>query len=703
MDDGQFLDELKGMVRRRAAASHLVDTLAFAQEVGDRLEGEPAFGELIPLEYSGSGRRGRAFRIHGYTRLDESDGSIGLVIGSWSDQAEVELFPAEDVDLLTGMLETFTREAIEGDLVELMPEANSAFELALLLRDGRSAISRIRLHVLANRRLSQRFKERVLPPIGGVPVEQHVWDFSRLKDIYGSSREREAIEISLSDFDSLGFPFLEAVRQQDLRSYLCVVDAETLSKMFERFGSRLLEGNVRSFLGMKGGVNKGIRRTVQTAPELFFAFNNGIAATASAVAIQTDGGVGRIVGLTDLQIVNGGQTTASLLSVRKKEGVTIREVSVAMKLTVVAPDRANELIPRIAEYANTQNKIAAADFFANHPFHRKMEEISRRLSVASLVDPRARSKWFYERARGQYQNERLYLPDGKRRLFDLEFPPIQVINKTELAKYDGVLNCRPHQISFGAQKNFLKFAAAFEPPTSDIPPLEYWESIESSYSDEYYRRIVVCALLWRSAESVVARGKADWYEGDYRPQLVAYALSMIIHALRGAGEELDFASLWNAQSIPHDLEVLIRSVAIEAQQVILNPPLGMKNVGEWAKKEQCWDRARVRRFEVPSQASWLTSAEVNRRRAMDAKREGVRDQEIALQQMVLEKVQSGYWASLAKWPRLRDFATDQQLALVLKCATVTGFSRINTERDWKRLIETGRIAEDEGFVHRPGN
>src|SRR6185295_6153432 len=127
-------------------------------------------------------------------------------------------------------------------------------------------------------------------------------------------------------------------------------------------------------------------------------------------------------------------------------------VSVAMKLTVVPSGGAGELIPRIAEYANTQNKVAVADFFANHPFHRKMEEISRRLVIPASESSRVQSKWFYERARGQYQNERLYLSEAKKRNFDVEFPASQVINKTDLAKYDGVLNQRPHVVSLGAQK-----------------------------------------------------------------------------------------------------------------------------------------------------------------------------------------------------------------------------------------------------------
>jgi hypothetical protein len=159
------------------------------------------------------------------------------------------------------------------------------------------------------------------------------------------------------------------------------MDATLLADLFERYGSRLLEGNVRSFLGMKGGVNKGIRATIQDSPSLFFAYNNGIAATAANVKVENVDGRHLMTGLVDFQIVNGGQTTASILNARKKDRLSLSGVTVQMKLTEVSRDDAHDLIPKIAQFANTQNKVAVADFFANHPFHIKIEEISRRLQV----------------------------------------------------------------------------------------------------------------------------------------------------------------------------------------------------------------------------------------------------------------------------------------------------------------------------------
>jgi len=693
----EFYVELGQMVQRRAASEHLVDTLAFVREVAERLEDDPVFGEFVPAEFSGTNRRNRQFRLHGYTRLDESDGSLGLVVGRYLDAEEPETLTSTAVNQLSGYLETFVQEAIESTLSDRVAEVNEAYELAMLLRHGQSRVSRVRLHIFSNQPLSQRFKEQLCDPIAGVSIERHIWDLQRLQSLYESSREREVIEIQMSEFGSEGIEAMQAAVSDSLRSYLCIIPGNTLADMFNRYGSRLLEGNVRSFLGMKGGVNKGIRRTIQDAPELFFAYNNGIAATASSVNVDASDGRIRITGLVDLQIVNGGQTTASVLSARKKDSLSLSNVSVAMKLTVVSSDDANDLIPRIAEYANTQNKVAIADFFANHPFHRKMEEISRRLTIPAKAGARVASKWFYERSRGQYQNERLYLSDAKKAAFDLEFPSSQMINKTDLAKYDSVFNERPHWVSLGAQKNFLKFATTFEPSTSETSISEYWNTISPRYADSYFQRIIAIALIWKYTETLVSAGRGDWYLGDYRAQIVAYAVALVCRNLRVTDQELDHMRIWQAQSVPSDLAALLKDAAIAAQSDILSPPQGMTNIGEWTKKEGCWEKVRQRKLSIPEGVTWAISRQDAKGVATDARRQGEQDDGISLQRRLLSLVEQGYFRNLSQWPELKSTLTETQRTLVTKAATLQGFMRIGIEKDWRRLDEAKMICEDAGF------
>lgn len=698
MDDNTFLDELQQLVIRRASTMHLVDTMAFVSEVAERLEEDPVFGEFVQVEYSGQGIRNRQLRIHGFTDLDESDGTIGLVIGKWVDSDTPETLTTAMANQLAGLLENFVRESVDSGLNERIAEANPAYELATLLRNRGTKVSRIRLHVFSNQPLSTKFKEELCGEIAGIPIERHVWDLRRLKAVYESSREREAVEIRLSEYDEDGIPCIEAARSENFRSFLCVIKGELLADLFERFGSRLLEGNVRSFLGMKGGVNKGIRATIQDVPALFFAYNNGIAATAANVTVESINGRNVITGLVDLQIVNGGQTTASILSARKKDRLSLAGVTVQMKLTEVDRDDAHELIPKIAQYANTQNKVAIADFFANHPFHRKIEEISRRLQVPSRDGIRIQSKWFYERSRGQFQNERLYLTKAKKDAFDLEYPTAQVINKTELAKYDSTWREKPHWVSLGAQKNFTKFAGQFSSTNADVTESEYWNEISPNYGDAYYRHIAAIAILWKRTESIVSDGRGTWYEGDYRPQIVAYSLSLLFHAARKVGGELNLDQIWSRQSISGVLETVIRELAIAVQRAILNPPEGMTNVGEWSKKEACWQSAQKLPITLSEElSSWIVNKDDFRRAKSDGRKQGVQDDGITVQKTVLDLVASGYWQSLLKWPKSSEHLSELNRTLLVRASTVQGFMKINTEKEWRKLLEIKELCEEAGF------
>lgn len=697
MDDTEFLVELRQMVHRRAATMNLVDTLAFVSEVAERLEEDPVFGEFVPAEYVGDDSRRRPLRMYGFTELDESDGTLSLVIAKWAEGETPTSILTSDIEQLHGWLSNFVSECIKGKLDERIEESSSPYHIAHLLRDRARSISCIRLHIFSNQNLSQRYNRESRSEVAGVVTETHIWDLQRLKAIYSSSREREVVEIDLSNFGSAGIPCIKASSADGLQSYLCTIDGNLLADLFDLYRSRLLEGNVRSFLGMKGGVNKGIRATIQDAPALFFAYNNGIAATAAAVQFR-DNGSAAITALTDLQIVNGGQTTASILRARKQDGLSLEGVTVPMKLTVVAREMAHDLIPKIAEYANTQNKVAIADFFANHPFHRKMEEISRRLLVPARAGERVQSKWFYERSRGQYQNERLYLTGKKKDNWDAEFPARQVVNKTELAKYDSTLNERPHWVSLGAQKNFIKFAGKFGSKSESKSESEVWDDLSPQFGDGYYQRIVAMALLWKRGEEIVSAGKGDWYLGDYRPQIVAYAWGIVFHAVRASGREPDLSKVWDRQGIDEGLEDVFKRAAIAAQKALLDLPTGSTNVGEWAKKEDCWTTVSKQAFRLGAAIEpWVVDRDENRGRRVEEKKKGATDDGISIQKQVLELSASGYWLALLEWSQLSKYVSPPERQLISKASNVQGLMKIGIESDWRRLLKIRQNCESEGF------
>lgn len=697
----EFLREIEQIVARRSKASHLVDTLAFVNEVAERLGEDPVFGEFEPAEWEGAGAKGRPLKIHGYTRLDESDGSIGLVLGKWDDVEEgrVGTLNTPDTPPLFKMMENFVQESIENNLCERITEANPGYELAYQLDNDRKKINRIRLHLFTNLSLGSKFKEKVEGEIAGIPLERHIWDLQRISALYQSTREREAVEINLADFGENGIPCIQATDAGAHKSYLCVIKANLLADLFDRYGSRLLEGNVRSFLGMKGGVNKGIRKTIQDQPHLFFAYNNGIAATASEVEIDNVNGQPTITKIVDLQIVNGGQTTASILSSRKRDKLSLDSVSVQMKLTRVGQAEAQELVPKIAEFANTQNKVNVADFFANHPFHRKMEEISRRLLTPTKVGQRIQSKWFYERSRGQYQNERLYLTQSQKNAWDSEYPSSQVINKTDLAKYDSTWSEKPHLASLGAQKNFVRFAEKFEPKTDDLSQSEYWETISPQYGDSYFKNMVAVAIIWKTMEEVVDKARGDWYQGGYRINIVTYTIAKAVHLARANGLEIDLDFVWSRQAAGQELTSYLTMLAKEVQEVLLSPPPGERNIGEWCKKEFCWKQVIALEVSPIPEVGICISRDEHRLHLNEAKKQGTIDDGISLQREALNLCMSGYWAGLSRWNAARDHFTPMDISLLTRAGTVNGFVKITSEKDWKRLLLLKKTAEDEGFRH----
>lgn len=702
MDDNEFLSELRQMVLRRAESANLVDTIAFVSEVAERLEEDPVFGELILAEDSRRGAHGRQLKLHGFTGLDDADGALSMVIGRWVDDETPSTLATSDVDQMRGWLENFASEALQADLEERITESSPAYELATTLRRKRATISCIRYHIFSNQVLSRSYRREFRGEVAGTPTETHIWDLQRLKALYESAREREAVQIELREFGSTGIQCIDASSGDGLQSYLCVIEGNLLADLYEHYGSRLLEGNVRSFLGMRGGVNKGIRTTIQDSPELFFAYNNGIAATAADVSVDLSEGA-RIVKLSDLQIVNGGQTTASILRARKQDKLSLDRVSVPMKLTVVSSARANDLVPKIAEYANTQNKVAIADFFANHPFHRKMEEISRRLMVPARAGERVQSKWFYERSRGQYQNERLYLTKAKKDAFDLAYPPRQVINKTDLAKYDSTLSEKPHWVSLGAQKNFIRFAAKFSAKGTRTEA-EQWETLSPNYGDAYYQRIAAMAILWKAGETTVSAARGGWYEGAYRPQIVAYGWALLFHAIRRAGREPDLMKIWERQEADERLMQVFTRAAALVQQAILDPPVGSPNVGEWSKKEACWEVIQTIKFQLDRTAlEWSIDKEERKSEAKQARQQGAQDDGISLQQQIWSKSESGYWQALLEWKKVGDHVFGPELELLRKAASPMTAARLATEREWRRLRDISERCEGEGFRHDGDN
>ena len=112
-------------------------------------------------------------------------------------------------------------------------------------------------------------------------------------------------------------------RPKEYETYLVILPGELIYQLYEEFGARLFEFNVRSFLQAKGKVNKGLRDTLRNEPERFLAYNNGITATADEIEAGLFMGEMTISRVRGLQIVNGAQTTASIHRAKKADKIDI--------------------------------------------------------------------------------------------------------------------------------------------------------------------------------------------------------------------------------------------------------------------------------------------------------------------------------------------------------------------------------------------
>lgn len=623
-------------------------------------------------------------RVDGYAGdPQQSGGVLSLVIMDFSQSQDIAGLNQTDMNAIFKRLENFLNKSLDARFRNSLEETSAAFGLADLIAVRWALIAKIRLFLVSNRKLSARVDGREAGEIEGRHLSYSVWDIERLHRFAAAGFGREEIAIDLENDYGGPIPLLPAhMGDADYKAYLAVVPGTQLASIYDRWGSRLLEQNVRVFLQARGGVNKGIRNTIDNDPDMFFAYNNGITATAEDITTRESGDGLLLTGLRNLQIVNGGQTTASIHAA-KRRNADLSKVFVQMKLSIVPPDKTIDIVPRISEYANSQNRVNAADFFANHPFHVRLEEFSRRMFAPSPDGTFRESKWYYERARGQYQDARGLLTPAQRKKFDLEYPKSQLISKTDLAKYLNVWRGHPDVVSKGAQKNFAHFAGSIG--------IE-WKKQPDAFNEDFYRHAVAKALIFRATEEIVT--EQSWYQGGYRANVVAYAIAKLGHDCEQREEFMDFDAIWRAQDISESTGAALALVAEAVHDVLVSPPAGISNVTEWAKQQACW--ARVKALEIDWPESWLNEL-IGKDRIKEGKRAGLKDQKLlnGIEAQALVVSAGGLlWEQLSGWGQARKLLSPTEVGVLRVAASVP--SKIPTEKQCLKAIESFRKLRAEG-------
>ncbi|QYL17782.1 AIPR family protein [Mycolicibacterium pallens] len=684
MDD--YYQELRNRVSVRAETDDDYTSVAFLSEVAEELADAGEIENLTTMHFEGVGQSKRKLLVDGYD-LDDPDGSVALAVLVFTGSASLSTLRMTDIKKALTQLESFLKDSLSGDFIRDREESSPAYMLAKSLRERGRSVSRYRLYLITDAKLSDRSKTIEGYDLDGIAVEHHIWDIARLHQVYESKQGREELDIDLCEWIDGGLPALKITQGEDFSTYLAAVPGSLIADLYARYGSRLLESNVRSYLSARGKVNKGIRATVQKEPGRFLAYNNGITATATGVKAAEDlGGKCSIQVIRDLQIVNGGQTTASLFFIRRDDKqADLDPVHVQMKLVVVDPELAAQMVPDISRYANSQNRVSEVDFFSNSPFHVRMEDLSRRTLVPAKSGVNYQTKWFYERTRGQYANERSKLSAADQKKFDAMYPRKQVMTKTDLAKYEISYERKPHIVSAGAQKNFVAFAEAVG---------SKWEKSPAGFNELYYKEVVAKAIIYNDIRTLVAR--ADWYDKGYLANIVTYTIAKLVHEAerQGGGRHIDLMSVWNAQSTPNAMQ----DVALQIGRVVLslltdgNRPV--QNVTEWAKRKECWES--VEKVQVNLSGEFLGTLVDPEKRAVAVKEaRSVRkvDDSIELQ-MRLVQIPAAKWLAAEEFGLTRRVLSPKDADLVRLMAK----SKVPTERQCLLIADIMRRLGDAGFT-----
>ena len=683
MEVDEFACEfLQGVLAESDADGQFVEDVFFQKSCEQLMEaGELETADRVPYRSPSKG-----IRVDGYGGDPaESAGTLNLIVLDFHPAPEMGRLTGTEMDAAFRRLSNYLRQALDERWRNALEETSPAFGLADLIAERWRGIAKVRFLLVSNRELSERVDGRPAADIEGKRVTYSVWDIRRLHSQATVGYGREDIEIDLvRDFGG-ALPILPAQRSEaDHESYLAVVPGEVLAEIYDRWGARLLEQNVRVFLQARGKVNRGIRITLENEPSMFFAYNNGITATAEQVEIANKGGQLQLRTLRNFQIVNGGQTTASIHVARLRK-LDLARTFVQMKLSVVTPEKATELVPRISEYANSQNRVSAADFFANHPFHVRIEGFSRRIYAPSPDGTFRQSKWFYERARGQYADARANLTPAQRRKFDLENPRAQLVTKTDLAKFLNVWERLPHEVSLGAQKNFAAFARRIG---------QAWEKSADDFNEAWYRVAVAKAVIFKATERIVSA--QPWYQGGYRANVVAYTIAKVAHDVANQNRAVDFESIWRRQSQGPALDEAVAVGAEQVHDVLVHPPDGVRNVTEWAKKQACW--ARVLKLDIDWPDVFLQGL-ISVERQRDAVRTGRREQrELNGMEAQIAVVNAGgqFWSDALAWGRAQQLLTPTETGILSAAAGVP--SKMPTDKQSSKAIEILGKLNEEGYA-----
>lgn len=714
-----YLREVHQEIRLRTETENLLFPEAATRYLTELLADIDLTSDVVYCVEDHSQGRGKdaAYRITGFSLLDNSDHeeqtararksraksgettteaeNLDLFIfGQDEDQdpaAGPQTLNTADLNQLAKLATNFLARGLRGYLKTELDSSSLAFELANKLAHEESRPIRVRIFILTTKVLGDRVQALAEQTNDqGVVIQYLIWDLKQFHQVAAGGFARQSIEIDFEKDEGLDGPLPclpMPVENQDYQSYLAIIPGKVLAKIYLDHGSRLLEQNVRSFLQFGGKTNRGIRDTIRDAPHRFLAYNNGLAATATRVTLTDLPRGGRaLASIQNLQIVNGGQTTAAIFQSCYKTKANLDKVFVQLKLTVLHnPDDMSSIVPLISRYANTQNAISSADLSANSEFNMTLQRIARTTPGPALPGMLGLQYWYFERARGDYKNElaRRFTPKAQKQFTDTNDKK-RLLTKEAVAKYDLTWEGHPYIVARGAQKLYEFFTRTREKlPKAEQLPDQVW-----------FQNMVAQAIMFQRAErlydELYGRG------GGYRALAVCYAVSWLVYLTND--RPLNRARIWRQQGLSEQLTAALKE-SVRAANEFLIATAGTRTPREWAVKQECWDALKVSRTPAPLLAAAIRALP-DADRAIETAAQPRTEQEteralLQYRQDALSDLGPAAWRMMATWGRTIDplngkpFLTSRQSEM---CDTIA--RRIET----RRSLELSEVANGEDVI-----
>lgn len=583
-----FLDNLRDLVAEHfeTHGKYPSEELIFAEMVMSHLEDAYICDDAEVCHWSGMVERAKT-RISGYS-LSQDETRLDLFIANYLGTDHLSRLTQDELRAITAQGWRFIAEAAQGRLRREIASDHPVQELLAIIAARWNDLDQVRLIVMTD---AQSEVSRISSmEAEGKIVRLEVIDIVRLQQ-HVSGRARDEIAISFPQTLGRPLPCVHVPEPEVGYDYaLTAIPGEVIRALYETYSTRLLEQNVRTFLSARKKVNKGIANTLKDDPAQFMAFNNGLVLVCDDARFErcADGEMG-ITLLSGVQIVNGGQTTASIyFTARANKGLDLSRVHVPAKIIIPrqnSEDARTSLVRDVSRFANSQNSVKTSDLSANRPFHIQLEKLAN-----ETFCPDGTTRWFYERADGAYNVMMLReatTPAARRKL-RLAIPPSQRLTKNDVARYLEAWRGQPAQVALAGEKNFAAFMAALDTDPTLVPqPL----------STGWYREMIAKVILFRALSAAIKRKEMkDTFRQGY-VNITAYTVAVLAEKL---GNRIDLEMIWAHQGLSQEFEAMVVAWARVVNRAFEEVGAG-RQFSELAKRPELWPH--VQNAEFPSIAA----------------------------------------------------------------------------------------------------